>query len=1129
VTSLLNKPLTAVKRKIQLERTARGLAVGALVLLLFLLGATAFLATWNFPDNAIAGVRIILAGLVLVLLWKLLISPWIFRPSDQRIARFLEERYPDLQDRLSTAVEIGSPGSRIHPDLRSLILRDAYRKLKKIPVPRFYWPRRSTLSLVSLALVALTFNLLYLAGPMEFSYTLSRLASPASDETPPPLYRVEVTPGNRTVPERSDLEIGAASVGFEAAEALLFVQYANYPRWESSPMYSTTDGNRFTFQLFDIRESLDYYVEADGIRSATFRIEISEVPRVESFTITLNYPAYTGISPSTIENEYVIRALAGTEVVLNLITDQPVAAGLLKFENSDELSLTRAGSHRLSGTFPIQSDDYFQVFLTDSTGVTQPGTGEFTIESLRDQSPSISFNFPGRDRRVTNIEEVFAELEVEDDYGISDIVLRYSINGEEEREIELPHQRGTRKAITSHTFYLEEYGLLPGDFVSYYGEAQDASQPAATDIYFLEVTPFERQYYQSQQSGNAGAGEQGMQLSAQQKQIVIAVFSMTRDRDRLSPEERRENSQTLGLMQQRLGLQVQTIVERIRRRSAAAVDPRIRKMSEYMEKALEHMALSETALNEINPEAALPEAQKALQQLLKSESLFNQMQVSFSEEGGGGTSPEELADLVDLELDRTKNMYETLRQNRRFQQEKAMDEALEKLKELARRQEQEVERQRQQARSGSSGKTASNGRLLEEVEELARRLARLSRRQQQQELEQISRQLQRAARDMKNSLQSGSGDQQSMQAAEQAMDRLNQAARRLNRQRRQQVQEQFASIKQQATDLLREQEAVLEGIREMEREFAGQQPNEKFYDKLRPLYWQKLQLQENLQQLESDLHRFARRLEGEEPETARKIKQAGLSIRDERLPEKMEEGSNLLAGGLVNLARHQEEAVEENLQSLNQQILRAENSLGTGRAESQEERLRRALHETGELVDKLESLQEMIEAQQLAAREDGKAQGSGRASKGLLQQSEAEIPPQEGRTRGSRQIGSMFGGPGTGLNPTRLGKDWEGRLREAKALSRMLRDNPELARQASDLLEQMNNLSPKDILDDPEEASRLRQGIIAGLHQLELDIRRLIQQDGEAFVHLTNDENVPPEFRKLVAEYYRKLSRKKEK
>src|SRR6185503_20463482 len=92
----------------------------------------------------------------------------------------------------------------------------------------------------------------------------------------------------------------------------------------------------------------------------------------------------------------------------------------------------------------------------------------------------------------------------------------------------------------THTLYLEEMGLKPGDFVSYYAKATDndgvaGAKSSLSDIYFVEIRPFRKDYKPSQSAagggGGGGGGRGGQQnevgqLARQQREIMQATFNI---------------------------------------------------------------------------------------------------------------------------------------------------------------------------------------------------------------------------------------------------------------------------------------------------------------------------------------------------------------------------------------------------------------------------------------------------------------------------------------------------------------------------------------------------------------------------------------------------------------------------
>ena len=123
-------------------------------------------------------------------------------------------------------------------------------------------------------------------------------------------------------------------------------------------------------------------------------------------------------------------------------------------------------------------------------------------------------------------------MKADDDFGVRQLQMVYSVNGGPQKTIALfgGAQAAAREVSAGHTIYLEELGLQPGDFVSYFAKATDNAQTASSDIYFVQIRPFKKDYKQAQSQAQAGGGGGGGggdvgELSRQQREIVAATFN----------------------------------------------------------------------------------------------------------------------------------------------------------------------------------------------------------------------------------------------------------------------------------------------------------------------------------------------------------------------------------------------------------------------------------------------------------------------------------------------------------------------------------------------------------------------------------------------------------------------------
>ena len=1126
------KRIESVRRRLQLERLLKGLCLLFLFLVLASILSSYVLARYNFSEEVLLWTRIVGGALLLGLLLKVLV-PVFRQASTRQVARFLEERHPQLQEGLSTAVGLSEAKRAADPQLRRLLERDVWEKLRRIALPTFYRVRSSLLSLLTVVVSLLLFAYLFFGGPEVFRYSLSRLLGSWDEQSESPLYAISVSPGNTIVAKHADVEVRASLTGFSSDNVRLQARYEDEPAWQETLMRPDFDSGDLVFLFFDVREPMDYYVEADGIQSDTFRISVSELPNIEQLQVRLVFPRYTGLKPATLEDEGDIEAVVGTRAKLSIRTDQPVGGGLIRLEEAGDTPLQKIGPQQLKADLKVTGDDYYRIHLQNQEKVWYPASDEFLIRALEDQPPLVSFKQPGRDQRVTNIQEVFTEVKAQDDYGIRKAHIHFSVNGDSEEEIELSKPSGSRSFVTSHTFYLEEFGLLPGDFVSYYAQAEDAISSSVTDIYFLEVQPYDREYYQSQTQGMSipASSNEDLKLSKRQKEIIVATFKLRREQSARTGFK--EDIQTLALVQQRLQGQTQTLIDRLELRRTAAADPRFQKMADHLKQAVKHMDPAHDHLSKSAPKKALPQEQKAFQQLLRAEALFKEIQVSFSQsQAGSPASAQELADLVDLELDRTKNQYETMQQNQQFAREQKLDEALEKLKELARRQEQLAERKRRQSGQSSAMNNRSQLLLLQEADELARQLERLSRHQKEQQLSGISRRLREAVKQMRQAQSGKQSPERSQMQAERALERLRKAKEALGRQRQNQRSESVQKLKEDAQQLVRKQEDVLDKLDSLKQRFESRKVDRETIRELRRLLREKSELQEDLFSLESDLHQSARQMESKEPAASRKLKQAGHSVRDNRIPEKMQEGSQLLSRGWVDMARDREEGVAEEVAKLSERLSEAEKALGSEDQPQAKEGLREALSQVGELVEGLSSLHQR-------ASQSGPEQESEQASQpGKSPQSSEENQKGEsgkGKGKGIGESGkegtpssSMRRAGGlpntTGVDPGHVRREWQERMREANSLRGLLNQEPSLRRDVDNLVRRMKGLDLERLFSDPEEIDKLKAQIIAGFHQLELEINRALEDESGRLRSSFDEDEAPPSFRDQVEEYYRRLS-----
>ncbi|HXQ74345.1 MAG TPA: DUF4175 family protein [Pyrinomonadaceae bacterium] len=1034
-TNLLDDLLRKARSRRQLLLSLRGVAitVGVVAVVLLLTGWAAH--RYRYNTAALLVLRIGALLTVLATFYFALLRPLLKRISDARLARLIEEKSPGTEDRLVTAVEFSSEEpSRVSPALVSRLYRDANSVSATLDVRNII--RRSRLLLYSGAALAslLLFAGVLKWGPREISQGVAQLVTPTALASSPNAMSIKVKPGTARVPKGSDQDILASLVNFDSQTVTVFSRpLGSKEDFQGQPMEPAKARSDFRYSIFNIQDSVEYFVESNTVRSEVYKLNVVDLPFVKQLDLTLNFPAFTNLPSKTIEDGGDIAALKGTVATVTAkLSSGKVRAARIVFADGKKTEMTLQGADFV-GNLTVAGDTTYYIELVSNDGETYRGSNEYDVSVLSDQPPVISFDKPGRDRKATNLEEVFTQARAEDDYGVVSMDLHFSVNGGEEKSVNL--QQLTRESAHTlsgaYTFFLEEYNLKPGDFISYYAKARDASNESTSDIYFIEVKPFEMEYKQSQQQqggGGQGGDQEQNALSRRQKDLIAATHRLIREGEKYTDQERKDGYEAVAAGQEKLRTDTLEFLDRMGRRLGDVDEgqKQVKEMAEHLRQAAKEMEGAPPPLRKEAGKDALPPEQRALQRLLAADAIFREVQVAFGNQSSGSGSgsqreQQELAGLFELELDKMKNQYETVQRQQQQQAEQQKSEAERRLEELARRQQAALEEQRrraqQAANGGGGGSQRQQQELIDETRKAARELERLSRERRDAQMQELSRQLNQTADEMqKAQASSRTNSSDAIAQNERALERLRQAQERLQQmsgsgQRGGQSaqsgssgrQQQISDLRQRAAQAASRQREIAKDMESLSRR-GGQSAQDENSRKTREqLAERKDALADSVSGLQQDIEQSARAMgagQGQgQQRAARQLKDAADALGRDRVAERIREGKQALNGqqsqgqqgrgqqgqnqqgqnqqgqeGQQNgqgAGRTDERAIERSLNNLSERLQAAEQSARGANGSSAEENLDR----TRQLADNLDSLRRRLDEN---ARRNGNGQQQGK-------------------------------------------------------------------------------------------------------------------------------------------------------
>jgi hypothetical protein len=796
--------------------------------------------------------------------------------------------------------------------------------------------------------------------------------------------------------------------------------------------------------------------------------------------------------------------------------------------------------------------------LADADGLRGGGETEYFIRLMDDRPPDVRILRPNGDQQVTPLEEVAIEARADDDYGIASFDLVYSIPGQPERTTPFTRVAGTNVAkIGGHLLAVEDLRVQPGDVITYYARARDVGRgkrPTETksDMFFLEVRPFNEEFVSAQSQAVAAGGDPQIEsLIAAQKEIINATWNIER---RSAAGRSTADVKAVSQAQQELRTKAEQMTRGAGRSSAFQVPQQIGQPgrtrarssgADAVASAVKAMGLAVQQLDGEKTKEAIPHEMAALQGLLQAQAEVRRRQVSQQANGasgnGYGRQGQDLSALFDKELQRQQRTnYESRSQIEERPDNQQEDSALDRIRDLARRQEDLSSRERELARAQlpAEEKKRQLEKLTREQQELRERAESLQRQLDASNQARAGSPQQGGQSPSQPSAQSGQGRGGSSSGAGEMRDAANEmqsAANELQRddpsaaaarsaraaeqlrQMEQRLRSGTTAGAQRATgDLRLEAQQLVDAQRriadEADRLGRGEGGGE---DAQRRLASEKASLADRVDALERGARAVADG-KGTPDEAGRAAKETAADLQRQKIGERMRSSANDMREGR-GTGRERAEAERQIARALDQAVSR----LGGGTS-ADARNLSQQLDESRAIRERLDRLEEQIRQAEAQAR-------AGQTGSRSAQPSSSSKDPGNAKP-GGRTNGSA--GEGSGRSLQELREDYARELARARdALGKLTEGRPRDGLGGATPEDQVFSQSApgnEAFKQDFSKWESLRKGVDLALERYESFVsRRLAKKLAEDRLSAGGSERGPDAYNRLIARYYESLARTK--
>ena len=469
---------------------------------------------------------------LLAAMWAI-VRPLRRRLDFRRLAGILDRRHPEQEERLSTLVELSESDAAkagFSASLFALVCDLAENDVAKLDLRREFPVFGAWRWFGVFALMALALGVGSAVSPNLVGLLFVRAVAPWADIGNLFSDEIAVKPGDITILSGSVIKIEAAPSALNSQLSTRNSQPAtrnSQPATRNSQP-ATHNSQPATRNSYSIRisrkrphgwseETVEemaggvyettadlnerewrYRVTAGHAVTRYHYVRVSQMPRYDLFTATVDYPAYTRMKPLVLTNSAVtaITAIQGSRVKFDVKVSDPGTLVDFRIGKEPVLEHTMVSNRTVNWSLDLVNEDGFRA-----------EKGRHPLTSFIDQPPTVLIEKPTGTLRLPPHAKIPVEITATDDIGIADAYFRVSIDDEPWAQhfgtkIELANPtRNSQLATPNSTFVrtvadvdLSFYDLVFAKNIRFDVVVTDACPPELGGPHSATSTPFTVQF-----------------------------------------------------------------------------------------------------------------------------------------------------------------------------------------------------------------------------------------------------------------------------------------------------------------------------------------------------------------------------------------------------------------------------------------------------------------------------------------------------------------------------------------------------------------------------------------------------------------------------------------------------------
>ena len=426
-------------------------------------------------------------------------------------------------------------------------------------------------------------------------------------------------------------------------------------------------GGKFIFSYPSLNKNKNFYFSAAGFESKNYHLEVINRPELRDLSVTVDYPAYTGLNDQKISNTGSFVVPEGSMLSWDIKSSDSERGYFIVGQDSTLMETTNSG---FSIDKRITNSMKYEISLANEYA-TNKSRILYDISVIKDESPQIEVTYLPD---TISFRSIVFTGNIQDDYGFTGLNLFFKRGSEEQfRKLKIPYDP---KLINQQFYYqwdIDSIDLAENEFLEVYAGVKDNDavngyKSAYSQKFYLKM-PSEEEV-ESMISEKSKESEDNMDNAASKAEEIN-----NRLRDL---EDRLRNKKDLDWQDEKM------INDLIKDKEKLAEE--IENLAEQHQQLLD----SQKEFGKQSPK--LQEKAKQLQKLIEdvldpeTKKLYDELQKLLKEKGETDQVLEELSKIRNNEKNMEKELERALELFKRLKLETGLEQTAEKLEKLSQKQ-----------------------------------------------------------------------------------------------------------------------------------------------------------------------------------------------------------------------------------------------------------------------------------------------------------------------------------------------------------------------------------------------------------------------------------------------------------